>query len=186
MLEKYALIKVMEEVLVNAASVYSVNGTAKKAGVSVFAAKHALDYLYKKGMLTREIIGRTYQYRADRDNYLTRQWKVTFSVEELHDKGLIRKMLETKKEILSIVLYGSAAVGRDDENSDIDILVIADADSKGKGEIISKGSFVGGKEPNILVYTPEEWRSKAEKDKVFYEKAIIDSIALYGEKPVVL
>ena len=53
MLEKYALIKVMKEVLVNAASVYSVNGTAKKAGVSVFAAKHALDDLYKKGMLTR-------------------------------------------------------------------------------------------------------------------------------------
>jgi len=186
MLEKYALIKVMKEVLVNAASVYSVNGTAKKSGVSVFAAKHAMDYLYEKGMLTREIIGRTYQYRADRDNYLTRQWKVTFTVEELHDGGIIGKMLETKKGIMSIILYGSAAIGRDDENSDVDILVIADIDSKGKKEIISKGTFVGGKEPNILVYTPEEWRRKAEKDKIFYEKAIIESIALYGEKPVVL
>ena len=94
-------------------------------------------------------------------------------------------MLKTNKDIFSIILYGSCALGRDDEDSDIDIIVIADTNINGKKEItaLSAGTT---REINISVYTPSEWRRKANVDKIFYEKVIIDSISLYGNKPVVL
>ena len=92
MIENYAFLKVMEEVLGNASARYSVTEAAKKSGVSIFAAKHALDDLYTKGMISLEKIGRTYQYQADLGSYLTRQWKITFMVEGIkkHFVGLLR------------------------------------------------------------------------------------------------
>ncbi len=185
MLEKYALMKIMQTALENAASSYSVRQLASESGTSVFAAKEHADYLRERNMVSLEKIGNTYQYKANLNNFLTTQWKVTFTLEELSKMKIIERVLSTKKGILSIILYGSAAIGRDDENSDIDILVIADTDSKGKKEISAKATGTK-REVNISVYTPSEWKSKANSDKIFYEKVIIDSIALYGNKPVVL
>jgi hypothetical protein len=42
------------------------------------------------------------------------------------------------------------------------------------------------RELNISVYTPHEWKEKARKDRIFYEHVIMDSMALFGEKPVVI
>lgn len=185
MFRKFALLKVMHEVLCNSTSVYSVHDAANKSHVSVFAAKHALDYLYEKKMLTLSKVGSTYQYKANLDNFLTRQWKVTFNVEEIAKAKIVERILETKKSIISVMLYGSCAVGRDDENSDIDVLVIADTDNIGKRLIASKSSDMR-REINISVYMPSEWKRKAQDDKIFYEKIIIDSVSLFGQKPVVL
>jgi len=185
MLDRYALLKVMREVLGSAASAYSVNETARQAGVSVFAAKQGLDYLYAKNMVLLEKIGTAYQYKANLDNFLTRQWKVLFTLEEIGKAKIVEKILNTKKSIFSILLYGSASIGRDDENSDLDILVVADTDERGKKEMAALSSGTR-REINISVYTPTEWKRKAASDKIFYEKVLIDSIALYGQKPVVL
>ena len=185
MLEKYALLRSMKEIFTHPLKKYSVRELAKATGLSVFGSKQSLDYLYKKGMLTLEKVGRTYQYRTDVGNFLTRQWKVVFSLEELSKAGIVERILKTDKSILSIVLYGSTATGKDDEKSDIDVLVIADTNSRGKKQIAAQARGTK-REVNISIYTPDEWRKKANADKVFYENVIINSIALYGEKPVVL
>lgn len=185
MIKRYAVFDVMAEVLENAATAYSVNETARKAKVSPSAAKYVLDDLFKKGMLTLQKIGKTYQYKANLDDFLARQWKVNLTTEELKKAKIVENILETKKTIFSVTLYGSCAVGRDDENSDIDIIVIADTDAKGKKEIASQAHGTQ-REINISAYTPFEWLKKAQTDKIFYEKVIIDSIALYGQKPVTL
>lgn len=136
-------------------------------------------------IINDQLIGRTHQYQANLDNYLTRHWKIIFSLEELHDARIVENILKTKKGILSIILYGSTAIGRDDELSDIDILVIAETDTKGKRVIMTQATGTK-RELNITSYTPAEWRKKASIQKAFYETVIIDSITLYGEKPVVL
>lgn len=185
MMERNALLKVMAQVLVNASTSYSVHETAKKSGVSVFSAKHALDHLYRNGMISLKKIGRTYQYKADLDCYLTRQWKVLFSVEGLHAARLVESLLKKSKSISSILLYGSAAMGKDDESSDLDILIIADVDPAVKKGLLSLAKGIG-REVNIQVYAPSEWRKKATVDKAFYDNVIVDSIILFGQKPVVL
>ncbi|MFH1221849.1 MAG: nucleotidyltransferase domain-containing protein [Candidatus Micrarchaeota archaeon] len=185
MIEKYALLLAMREVLQNPQKDYSVRELARATGLSVFASKQTLDYLLQKKMITLKKIGKTYQYRAVLENFLTRQWKVIFSLEELDKSMIVERILKTNKGILSIVLYGSAAIGRDDGDSDIDMLVIADTTAEGKKAIASQARGTV-KEVNISVYTPEEWRKKAAIDKIFYENVIINSIPLYGEKPVAL
>ncbi|MBI2079372.1 nucleotidyltransferase domain-containing protein [Candidatus Micrarchaeota archaeon] len=185
MLDKYAIWRALETVLSNPTKRFSIVGLAKVAKMAPSAAKYCLEYMLKRGLIKLEIIGRTHQYQVNTDSYLTRQWKVLLSLEEIKDSKIIENILKTRKTIISILLYGSTASGRDDENSDIDILVIADTNTEGKN-IITALAKDTKREPNISIYTPEEWRKKATTDKIFYDKAIIDSIILYGEKPVVL
>jgi predicted nucleotidyltransferase len=157
----------------------------KATGLSVNACKYSLDFMLRKGLVGLDKVGRTYQYQADLDNYLARQWKTVFSLEELEKVQIVRNILETGKGVIGITLYGSVAIGRDDRNSDIDVLVIADTDQKGKRQIAALAHGTE-RELNISVYTPSEWKEKAKKDRIFYEHVIIDSISLYGEKPVVI
>jgi len=183
MLDKYSLIVCMREILIHPIKRYSVRNLAKETKLSVFASKSALDYMYAKGMLFREVIGRTYQYKVNRDDFIVRQWKMLFSMETLKKEEILVKLLKSVRNISSVLVYGSVASGTDDEKSDIDILVIADTKEKtGAYGLYS----VGGRELNIQVYTPMEWRRKAEKDKIFYEQVMFNSIMLYGSKPAVL
>ena len=185
MIEKYALVTAMKEVLTYPIKKFSVHELARATKLSVNASKYSLDYMLAKALVKRDKVGKTYQYQADLENYLARQWKVLFSLEEIDKARIVENILKTKKTILSIILYGSTAIGRDVETSDIDILVIADTDWNGKKSILAC-AIDTSREPNITVYSSQEWRKKAEVDKIFYEHVIIDSIVLYGQKPVVL
>lgn len=185
MIKKYALINVMRKILGSSGARYSVRETAKKTGLSVFAAKQALDYMHEKGMISFEKTGPTYQYKADLESFLTRQWKILFTLEEINEAGIIPNILRQSKNISSVVLYGSCGSGRDDALSDIDILVVADVGSDKKKEILSQARGTH-REINVQVYTPMEWRKKASVDKAFYDTVVIESVPLYGVKPVVL
>ncbi|NYZ73988.1 nucleotidyltransferase domain-containing protein [Candidatus Micrarchaeota archaeon] len=185
MLEKYAVLAVMKVILGRPAKRFSVREAAKATGLSVNACKYSLDFMLGKGMVRLEKIGKTYQYQASLDSYMARQWKVLFSLEELDGAGIVQAILKTGRSIMSIILYGSTAMGRDDAASDIDVLVIADTDMAGKKSIAALAHGTR-REINISVYSPYEWREKAKRDRVFYEQAVMDCIVLYGERPVVL
>ena len=184
-LTKYAIIHAMKVVLTQPIKKFSIVDLAKEAKLAISAANYALEYMLVNGLVTDQKVGRTHQYRANLGNYLAKQWKVLFSLEEIGEAQLVENILKQSKSITSIIIYGSVAEGRDDELSDIDILVIADVDMEKKKQILGQAHGTQ-REPNIIVYTPMEWRKKAEKDKVFYENAIIHSIVLYGQKPVAL
>lgn len=179
------MIKVMKEILVNAGKQYSVTEAAKQAGVSKFASKKCLDYLLERGMITLEKVGKIHRCQANPDSYLARQWKVIFSLEELKDAKVVENLLKKERKITNIIIYGSVATGKDDEHSDIDMLVVGDVSQKKKRELAALAQGTS-RELNISVYTHLEWRKKASANKIFYEQVIIDSISLYGEKPVVL
>ncbi len=185
MFEKYAILKVMQTVLMNPSVKFSIKDAAKAAGVSTFAASEALEQLHTKNMVLLEKIGRTHQYKANLDSFLTRQWKIIFSLEELGEAKLVERVLKKASAVSSITLYGSCAIGTDNEKSDFDLLLIAEADSAKKRSFYSEASGTK-REVNMQIYSPIEWRQKAEKNKIFYEQVVINSICLYGEKPVVL
>ncbi|MBI5158906.1 nucleotidyltransferase domain-containing protein [Candidatus Micrarchaeota archaeon] len=181
----YVVLKALRVVLTQPLKRFSIVGLAGEAGVAASAAKYSLEYMHVNGLVKDEAVGRIHQYCADLDNVLARQWKILFSLEELKSAGIAEKILSAKKNVLSVILYGSVAVGRDNEGSDVDLLVIADTDSRGK-KALSSLACGTVRELNISVYTPSEWRKKASVDEVFYERVVLDSISLYGPKPVVL
>lgn len=189
-LEKYALIKALKTVLREPNKKFSVRGLAAEAGLSASAAKACLDYMRAAGVVSLEKIGRTFQIKADLSSALARQWKILFSLEEIERVGLVKKVSESVSGVSSVLLYGSAAAGTNDAASDVDLLVVANSKKKGKKE--GKKVFLAGveaelgREVNLLVKTPFEWRETAKRNKVFYESVILDSTVLYGTKPVVL
>jgi predicted nucleotidyltransferase len=80
--------------------------------------------------------------------------------------------------VMHACVYGSFAKGINEEKSDVDLLIIADIKKKCELEM-------EGKEVNCQVFTPQEWRGHAERNKAFYEQVILNCIAIIGEKPVV-
>jgi len=185
MFEKYAALQVMAEVLSHPMKKYSIKDAAKASKVSTFAAADALEKLLRKNMVLLDKVGRTHQYKANLDNFLSREWKVIFSLGELSEANVVERILKKASTVSSITLYGSCATGTDNEKSDFDLLVIAEGNIDKKRSLYGEASGTK-REINMQVYSPTEWKQKAEKDKIFYEQVVINSTCLYGEKPVVL
>jgi len=147
------------------------------------AASYSLDYMVDNNIVNKQIIGNTHQYQANLENCVTRQWKILFSIQEIKKTRIVDEILKKTKNVSSIVLYGSIASGTDDDRSDWDILVIAD--TKRTSEMFGR-TAIEGREINMQIYTPVEWRKKAHEQKAFYDNVVLHSIPLYGDKPVIL
>lgn len=92
---------------------------ADEAGVSRGAANAALRSLARAGLLHAEPRGRMKFYRTALDDPRVRSLKVLLNVAGL--AALVRRL---SRQALRIVLFGSAAEGRDVPASDIDIMIV--------------------------------------------------------------
>ena len=182
MLERYVLIKAIKAVVAEPNRSFSVRGLSADIGISPGAARTSLDYMHMKGIVSLKTVGKTYQYRADLQNALCRQWKILFNLDIINGSKVIQEIEKRIPNIQSILLYGSFARGTNGEKSDVDLLVVAHNPGKTDLGFINKL----GKEVNISVLSMADWKKKAVQDKVFYENTIYDSIVLAGERPVVL
>ncbi len=182
MLERYALVKAIKTLSSWPNRSFSVRELAKTARLSVGASAQALSYMKKTGIATLAVIGRTHQYRANLESPLCRQWKMLFNTEMIENSGVVAGLRERIPDVQSILLYGSSARGTNDEKSDIDMLVISHKPAKADLGFVRRL----GKDANVAILSLADWKRKAEKDRVFYENVIYDSIVLYGERPVVL
>ena len=181
MIEKYALFKVFAA-LRDSGGKESVHSAAKKAKVSVSAAKHCSDYLYGKSMITREIFGRMYQHGLNLENPVLRHIKVAFSLQELQDSAIVEEIKANAPDVLSVTLFGSVATGRDTPRSDVDVAIISRKKHGFSGFNAEKKI---GREMSWHWYSLNEWKKVAVEDKPFYESVVIDGLHLFGEKPVV-
>jgi predicted nucleotidyltransferase len=182
MLEEYSIIKIIQELLSHPVKVYTLRELAKSSDSSKDSVAKALDFMLERGMVSLKVVGPTHQYQADLESTLTRQWKVLFNLEELTQAKLVEEIKSKIPTVQSVLVYGSLAKGINDENSDLDLLVIAGQKSAQK-PVLGKSLK---REINPLLINMKEWKSMAEKDKVFYDNVVLDSIVLFGKKPVVL
>ena len=161
----------------------SIRSIAKGAKVGVATSKRCCDYLFAHHILSRTIVGRSHLYRLNDENVLGRHIKVSFSIAEIQESGLVEELRALHPSIMSIILFGSSAVGLDTPSSDLDILLIT------QKKIVVNPPHAERKlsrELSLLNYTLGEWRKIAITDKAFYERVIIGGISLYGELPVVV
>jgi len=182
MFDEYSSIKILKEILSHPSKVYTLRGLAKASKSSKNAVGKAIEFMTQRNLIERKVVGPTHQYQVDLENPLVKQWKILFNLEELNQAKLMEEILAKVPNVQSVLLYGSLAKGTNDENSDVDLLIIADSKYQTKPSL---GKSLK-REPNTLLLNIKEWKSLAEKDKVFYDNVIIDSIALYGKKPVIL
>jgi predicted nucleotidyltransferase len=152
---------------------------AKLAGVSSSTAKRYLDFYSKNDFLARSRRANLVLLKANLESLSFRYMKLAYFTTKLKP---LTDFLEHTMPNTSIILYGSCARGEDDPQSDVDLLIIG----KKLGRL-DFGRFEKRLARRIVVlnYTQTEWEEKAEKDRAFYERILIDGIVLQGNLPVV-
>lgn len=87
-------------------------------------------------------------------------------------------------EIQCIILFGSRAKGKEREESDIDICVIADTSNK-RRLAASLSAEIDCELPiDIIVYTPDEW-NECIKDKTSFASVILaEGRVIYGQQKI--
>jgi len=154
---------------------------ARKANVSIFSAKQAVDELVREKILLERKNGNMRYIRANMESLFFKQLKIAFSIKKIEESGLIYYLVENVPAISSIVLFGSIAKGEDDENSDVDLLIIG----KKRKIDLSKFEKKIGREIRAIVMKWSEWREYIKKDRSLYREIITNGIVLYGNMPVV-
>jgi len=135
---------------------------AKGSGVSTSTCHQILEKKTKAGLVKKEKYGNLSLYTFDLDDPLVRQLKITRTVEIL--KKLVK---ELKKESQKIILFGSASLGRNTYQSDLDLFILTNEKQEVR-RIIKKFKTKSKIQPvikNIL-----EFGKLKRKDKFFYEE----------------
>jgi predicted nucleotidyltransferase len=120
--------------------IFTVRKLAEAAGVSSSEAALAVRELEKFGILNIQPVGRSYLLSLNNKSYiLTRILKPTIKAEEatLNELISILKKNLNEKSIISAALFGSVAMKREREDSDIDLLLISN-DFEGASGFTSK------------------------------------------------
>lgn len=110
-----------------------------------------------------------------------KEMKKAHTVSKIFDAGAVELIKERSAGLASISLYGSAARGEDGPESDYDFLVIALKCSVKASELSDRL----GRETTLQVHDAAGWKRVSEQNRAFYLDVISNSIALYGEKPVI-
>jgi len=83
-----------------------------------------------------------------------------------------------------VILFGSAARGEADAQSDLDVIVIKDTQDSFIERLEAMAKLCPpGVHADILVYTPEEIRAMVEEENPFIIQALREGKLLYETKP---
>ena len=154
---------------------------SRKTNTSIYATKKIIDDLVDQKIMIEKRQGNQRYIKPNMENQFFKQLKIAFSIKKIQDSLILQHLEEKIPAISSITLYGSTAQGKDDEKSDIDLLIIG---QKNKIDISEYEKKIN-KEINLLIMKWSEWRQHAKQDKPFYREIIKDGISLFGDIPVI-
>lgn len=167
---------------------------ARELGVTPATTHKALHGLNKEGVLLLRNIGKTHVYTLRRDNFT-----VSDILKPLFDKeskilsnifGIIKRKISAsgiKKDIVSVVLFGSVNLRKDRPTSDIDVMVIVkDLKSKHKASLLfedidKKISEEFGNTVSAYINTLSEFKSKSKKGLAVIKNIIKSNKLIYGK-----
>jgi predicted nucleotidyltransferase len=161
---------------------YHLREAASRAKVSPSTAKRFLQEYTRLQLIAETRKANLHLFKANLDQTSFRLWKTSFFL--LRNMPLLQQ-LANQYPVSSLTLYGSCATGTDAPGSDLDLLLITRKDEDPPSRQLDILSSRTGRIVQLLRYTPEEWEKKAREDKPFYERVIIDGIAISGALPVV-
>lgn len=150
---------------------------ARRLKISANSAQRFLKIFLDENLIKEERRANLRYFKANIDSIVFRNIKITFSLKELEDSGLIKLL---KENYSNVVLFGSVAKGTDDKNSDIDLVCI------GLNKKIDLFPFQKklSKEINTHIFTLAQWKEQKKENKAFYQEVISTGIKLIGEIPI--
>ena len=166
--------------------VLTLSDIAGITNLSHGAVQPALSGLVEAGILKAAKVGKAVTYRLNSDNPFSKKVMEIFSAESetlrTMAEGFVIKM--PKKDVVSIILFGSVARGEPSEKSDIDLLIVY----KGKRANVEKSvnalaeKYLG---QDILIspamYSEDDVRNMASRYNSFVSIIENEGIVLYGK-----
>lgn len=161
---------------------------------STTTVQTALRELYNEGVLDRKSFGKAYAFSLNTNNWVVaRVLKPMFKIEGNYPSelwGTIRKKVErsaVKKNIISVVLFGSVFTRQERPTSDIDLLVIID-DGRVKRSVedlfleMNKAVIQEvGLSVEAHVYSVADFRDKAASGLAFIKAAVQSNHLIFGK-----
>jgi predicted nucleotidyltransferase len=108
--------------------IFTVRRLAETANVSHTEANQTIDRLERFGVIKIQSVGKAYQVSLNEKSYILANIVSPIFTAESRTRqtlvALLKKHLHTKK-IISAAIFGSVAVGKEKDDSDIDLIVIS-------------------------------------------------------------
>ncbi len=168
--------------------IYTIRGLAEDAKASHPEVSKILEDLEKFGIVQIQPVGRAHQISLNEKSYiLNKIIKPILSAEEktLAEVILILSNILGTKKIISVAIFGSVASGKEQVDSDIDVLVICD-DFDHAISLISKASEeISSKFQSKLshvVFSESQFRSKEKKNNALVQSILDNHIMIYGKE----
>jgi len=180
MIHKYNLLilKALEFFIIDPYREIYLREFSRKLKISPNTAQRFLNLFLKEDLITEERKANLRYFKANLNNIVFRNIKLTHSLKKIKDTGLIDHL---KKDSSSVILFGSIAKGLDDKNSDIDLVCIGNKKNINITEIQEKIN----QELNIHIFNLSEWKKQKKINKAFYQDVISEGINLIGEIPII-
>ena len=169
---------------------------AREIGVTPATTHKALRSLNREGVLLLRNLGKTHIYTLKRNNFtVSNMLKSLFANEEkILDSifGIIRRRISAssiKKDIVSVVLFGSVSLHKERSTSDIDIAVIVkDLKTKQATELLFEDidkriSEEFGNTISAYINTVLEFKSKYKKGLAIIKNILKSNKLIYGKPP---
>ncbi len=152
---------------------------SRALAISPRTAQIYLQLYEREGLLEKEKAGNAIFYSLAA-NAMTKELKRTYLL--LRISPCISKFVSGNPQLSNVTLYGSAARGEYDKDSDIDLLVISPSKKINLSEVSQLEKELG-LEVKLEILTIGEWRRLAEKKDKFYSSITKSNMVLYGALP---
>jgi predicted nucleotidyltransferase len=180
-MQELKLIKFTEFFLKNPYKEVYIRELAKKLKLSPFATKKYADFLVKEGLIAEEKKAHVRYLVANTKNIFYKHAKITYSLREILNSGLIEFLKENVSNLTSIVVFGSISRGEDSEESDVDIAIIG----KEKNLTLTEFEKKMKREITLHFFSWSEWNTQIKENSPFYYDVINSGIPLHGELPII-
>lgn len=133
---------------------------ARRTNLPAGTVTRELKRLADAGLLEREARGNQVLYRANKSNPIFDEIASILRKTSEFATELKRALAPLEARIRVAFVFGSMAQGRQNAGSDIDVLVIGDADFGSVVDALYPTQKTLGREINPKVFSPREWNTK--------------------------
>jgi len=165
--------KLLSFLTLHAESSFYEKEISEKTGISRGMTNRLLNNFLEAGLVDRERKGRMWFYSL-KPSPLQTKYRV------YENLIIFNELVEALKPFAQkIVLFGSAAIGTDTADSDVDLFVITEQKDEASKKI---RNYKSEREIKPVVQTPEEYATSRSRDKAFYSQ-VAEGITLYEKEP---
>jgi len=174
---------VLSLLFVNSDKRYYMRQIVRLTQLGVGAVQRELAALSESGIITRQREGKQVYYQANADCPVFAELKAII-VKTGGIADVLRESLrKIEKQCQAAFIYGSFAQGKDDSESDVDVMVIGKASFSSVTDALSQTQETLAREVNPSVYPAPEFRKKM-KAKHPFLTSVVDGqkVFLIGRK----